>query len=137
MPACFSEQGGSHRRGSASARQTNGEITMTNTRPDNRWPDGRTLTEREYWERCDMMGIFRAKQVRREPMTVCQLWLAAGAPADNPPVYWNPNNVGRGLVPCAVIYPDGIPQVSEYIGPLDRAPLLKLDNVQNLSHFQE
>jgi urease gamma subunit len=29
MPACFSEQGGSHRRGGASALQINGEITMT------------------------------------------------------------------------------------------------------------
>jgi hypothetical protein len=28
MPACFSEQGGSHRRGGASAPQLNGEITM-------------------------------------------------------------------------------------------------------------
>ena len=95
---------------------------MTNTRADNRWPDGRILTKREYCERCDMMGIFRAKQARGEPMTVCQHWLAAGAPADNPPVYWNPNNAGVRLVPCAVIYPDGIPQVSEYISILDRAP---------------
>jgi hypothetical protein len=29
MPACFSEQGGSHTRGGASAPQINGEITMT------------------------------------------------------------------------------------------------------------
>jgi hypothetical protein len=29
MPACFSEQGGSHRRGGASAPQTNGKIKMT------------------------------------------------------------------------------------------------------------
>jgi hypothetical protein len=29
MPACFSEQGGSHRRGGASAPQLTGEITMT------------------------------------------------------------------------------------------------------------
>src|SRR5665213_1343816 len=28
MPACFSEQGGSHRRGGASAPQTTGEIPM-------------------------------------------------------------------------------------------------------------
>jgi hypothetical protein len=28
MPACFSEQGGSHRRGGASAPQMTGEITM-------------------------------------------------------------------------------------------------------------
>jgi hypothetical protein len=28
MPACFSEQGGSHRRGGASAPQINGEIKM-------------------------------------------------------------------------------------------------------------
>src|SRR5271169_1560844 len=29
MPACFSEQGGSHRRGGASAPQITGAITMT------------------------------------------------------------------------------------------------------------
>src|SRR5664280_993716 len=29
MPACFSEQGGSHRRGGSSATQIIGEITMT------------------------------------------------------------------------------------------------------------
>jgi hypothetical protein len=29
MPACFSEQGGSHRRGGASAPQLTGEITMS------------------------------------------------------------------------------------------------------------
>ena len=29
MPACFSEQGGSHRRGGASAPQLTGEIIMT------------------------------------------------------------------------------------------------------------
>jgi hypothetical protein len=29
MPACFSEQGGSHRRGGASAQQITGAVTMT------------------------------------------------------------------------------------------------------------
>ena len=100
------------------ASQTNGEITVSNTYPDNRWPDGRTLTQREYWERWLMMKIFRAKQARGEPMTICQRWLAAGAPADNPPVYWNPNNAGVGLVPCAVIYPDGIPEVTRHRGKI-------------------
>jgi hypothetical protein len=33
MPACFSEQGGSHRRGGASAPQITGEITMTYLTP--------------------------------------------------------------------------------------------------------